>query len=141
VAQAAEDWITSVGLEGREAATLVQYRQHARHIGKRIGNVKLAALTTPRINLFRDDLLATMSRVMARKVMSSLKSLLRDAQRRGQRRAERRSGRHPSRTASGSSPASARPSARNDSMRWPWAFQASLRASSMWFPCPRFWAG
>ena len=30
VAQAAEDWITSVGLEGREAATLVQYRQHAR---------------------------------------------------------------------------------------------------------------
>ncbi|HEV2977966.1 MAG TPA: site-specific integrase [Casimicrobiaceae bacterium] len=83
VAQAAEDWITSVGLEGREAATLVQYRQHARHIGKRIGNVKLAALTTPRINLFRDDLLATMSRAMARKVMSSLKSLLRDAQRRG----------------------------------------------------------
>jgi integrase len=83
VAQAAEDWITSVGLEGREAATLVQYRQHARHIGKRIGNVKLAALTTPRINTFRDDLLATMSRAMARKVMSSLKSLLRDAQRRG----------------------------------------------------------
>ena len=74
---------SSVGLEGREAATLVQYRQHARHIGKRIGNVKLAALTTPSINLFRDDLLATMSRAMARKVMSSLKSLLRDAQRRG----------------------------------------------------------
>jgi integrase len=83
VAQAAEDWITSVGLEGREAATLAQYRQHARHINERIGNVKLAALTTPRINLFRDDLLATMSRVMSRKVMSSLKSLLRDAQRRG----------------------------------------------------------
>ena len=48
-----------------------------------IGNRKLANLTTPRVNAFRDDLLATMSRVMARKVLSSLKSLLRDAQRRG----------------------------------------------------------
>jgi integrase len=83
VAQAAEDWITSARLEGREAATLAQYRQHARHINGRVGNLKLASLTTPRINAFRDDLLATMSRVMARKVMSSLKSLLRDAQRRG----------------------------------------------------------
>jgi integrase len=83
VAQAAEDWITSARLEGREAATLAQYRQHSVHIGQRIGNMRLASLTTPRVNAFRDDLLATMSRVMARKVMSSLKSLLRDAQRRG----------------------------------------------------------
>ena len=83
VAQAAEDWITSIKLEGREASTLAQYRQHAHHIGERIGNLKLASLTTPLINSFRDDLLATMSRPMARKVLSSLKSLLRDAQRRG----------------------------------------------------------
>ncbi len=83
VAQAAEDWIKSVELEGREASTLAQYRQHAHHITERIGNVKLASLTTPRLNDFRDDLLATMSRAMARKVLSSLKSLLRDAQRRG----------------------------------------------------------
>jgi integrase len=83
VAQAAEDWIQSVALEGREASTLAQYRQHAQHITKLIGNRKLASLTTPRINTFRDELLATMSRVMARKVLSSLKSLLRDAQRRG----------------------------------------------------------
>src|SRR5262249_11203388 len=45
--------------------------------------LKLASLTTPRVNTFRDDLLASMSRAMARKVLSSLKSLLRDAQRRG----------------------------------------------------------
>ena len=83
VAQAAADWMKSVELEGREASTLAQYRQHARHITERIGNHKLASLTTPRLNAFRDDLLATMTRAMARKVLASLKSLLRDAQRRG----------------------------------------------------------
>ena len=83
VAQAAEDWIKSVELEGREASTLAQYRQHARHINARLVNVKLASLTTPRVNAFRDDLLQGMTRAMARKVLSSLKSLLRDAQRRG----------------------------------------------------------
>ena len=83
MAQAAEDWIKSIALEGREASTLAQYRQHARHITDRIGNYKLASLTTSRLNSFRDDLLTTMSRAMARKVLGSLKSLLRDAQRRG----------------------------------------------------------
>jgi hypothetical protein len=72
VAQAAEDWIKSVELDGREASTLAQYRQHATHITQRIGNLKLASLTTPRVNNFRDDLLASaggMSRAMARKVL------------------------------------------------------------------------
>jgi integrase len=83
VKEAAEDWIKSVALEKREASTLAQYRQHARHITDRIGNMRLANLTTPRLNTFRDELLTAMSRAMARKVMSSLKSLLKDAQRRG----------------------------------------------------------
>ena len=83
VAKAAEDWIAYAELEGRERATVAAYRQHAKHIGDRIGNVKLASLTTPRINALRDDLVASMSRAMARKVLVSLKSLLRDAQRRG----------------------------------------------------------
>jgi integrase len=83
VAEASEAWITTVELEGREASTLAQYRQHAKHINGRIGEMKLATLTTPRINSFRDDLLTTVSRAMARKVLASLKSLLRDAQRRG----------------------------------------------------------
>jgi integrase len=83
VKEATEDWIKSVALEKREASTLAQYRQHARHITDRIGNMRLANLTTPRLNTFRDELLTAMSRAMARKVMSSLKSLLKDAQRRG----------------------------------------------------------
>jgi integrase len=83
VANAAEDWVRSVELEGREATTLAQYRQHSQHIISHIGSTKLANLTTPGLNKFRDELLTTMSRAMARKVMSSLKSLLKDAQRRG----------------------------------------------------------
>jgi integrase len=84
VAQAADDWIAYVELEGRERSTLAQYCQHAgRHIKPRIGHEKLASLTTPRINAFRDELLASMSRPLAKKVLTSLKSLLRDAQRRG----------------------------------------------------------
>ena len=83
VAEAAAGWIKSVELEAREATTVMQYRQHARHIIDRIGSAKLANLTTPALNKFRDELLATMSRAMARKVMSSLKSLLKDAQGRG----------------------------------------------------------
>ncbi len=83
VAQAAEEWIKGVALERREASTLAQYRQHLHHITQRIGNQKLASLTTPRLNAFRDELLTSMSRPMGRKVMSSLKSLLKDAQRRG----------------------------------------------------------
>ena len=82
VAEAAEDWITAVELEGREASTLAQYRQHAKHITDRIGDLRLANLTAPGVNTFRDNLLATMSRAMARKVLASLKSMLRDAQRR-----------------------------------------------------------
>ena len=84
VAEAAEDWIGYVQLEGRERSTIEQYRQHVKHhIKPRIGREKLAKLTTPRINAFRDDLLANMSRAMAKKVLTSLKSLLRDAKRRG----------------------------------------------------------
>ena len=84
VAQAADDWIAYVELEGRERTTVAQYRQHAdQHIKPRIGRERLAKLTTPRINAFRDDLLASMSRPLAKKVLTSLKSLLRDAQRRG----------------------------------------------------------
>jgi integrase len=84
VAQAADNWIAYVELEGRERSTLAQYRQHAeRHIKPRIGREKLAHLTTPGINAFRDDLLASMSRPLAKKVLTSLKSLLREAQRRG----------------------------------------------------------
>jgi integrase len=84
VAEAAEDWIKYVKLEKRERSTVDHYRSHIdNHIGPRIGSEKLAKLTTPRIQAFRDDLLASLSRAQAKKVLTSLKSLLKDAQRRG----------------------------------------------------------
>jgi integrase len=53
------------------------------HINPRLGRERLAQLTTPDINRFRDDLLRTLSRAMAKKVLVSLKAILKDAQRRG----------------------------------------------------------
>ena len=84
IAEAAEDWIKFIELEGRERSTVNQYRRHVKyHINPRIGREKLAKLTTPRLNKFRDDLLANLSRVQAKKVLASLKALLKDAKRRG----------------------------------------------------------
>jgi integrase len=80
VAEAADRWLNRVEAEGRERGTLAQYRQHVNlHIAPRIGRYKLAHLTPARIEAFRDDLLANLSRPMARKVLTSLKSLLKNA--------------------------------------------------------------
>jgi integrase len=83
VKQAADDWVKTAELENLERSTVRQYRQHAKHIADRIGGRKLANLTATQVNAFRDDLLATMSRALARKVLTSLRSLLSEAQRRG----------------------------------------------------------
>jgi integrase len=84
VAEAAADWIRYAKLEKLEAATIAGYQQHVdKHIVPRLGATKLATLTTPRIQKFRDDLLADMSRPMAKKVLTSLKAILKDAKRRG----------------------------------------------------------
>src|SRR5215468_5119141 len=72
VAKAADDWIAYVEGEGRERSTIEQCRQEVRHhIVPRLGNEKLARLTSPRINAFRDDLIKHLSRAMAKKVLSS----------------------------------------------------------------------
>lgn len=85
VAEAAEIWIQKGELENLERSTLRQYRNHADlHIKpSRIGSEKLARLSTPGIEAFRDDLLRKCSRPMARKVLASVKSILSEAQRRG----------------------------------------------------------
>jgi integrase len=85
VAAAADLWIERGVLEQLERSTLHQYRIHvARHIKpSRIGNEKLARLSTPAIEAFRDDLLKSCSRATARKVLASLKSIVSEAQRRG----------------------------------------------------------
>jgi integrase len=84
VREAAKLWIDHVKAEGREKSTIAHYEQHAYlHIIPRIGHLKLASLTTPGIERFRDDLLGRISRPLAKKVLTSLKSLLRDQCRRG----------------------------------------------------------
>jgi integrase len=82
VAEAAERWIKRVEAEGRERSTTRQYRQHINlHIAPRIGAIKLAHLTATKVEGFRDDLLANLSRALARKVLTSLKSILKGAKR------------------------------------------------------------
>ena len=85
VAEACEIWLAKAELEGRERATLVQYRSHADlHIKpSRIGGEKLARLTTPAVEQFRDDMLRSCSRALAGKVLTSLKSAIKEAKRRG----------------------------------------------------------
>ena len=86
VAEAAERLDQAcVELERRERARSHGAVSPARalHINRAHRQQRLASLTTPRINTFRDDLLASMSRPWRRKVLTSLKSLLKDAQRRG----------------------------------------------------------
>jgi integrase len=84
VANAAEDWLTYVELEGCERATLANYRDIVNlHLVPRIGPERLAKLTTPRINAFRDELVRDLSRIRAKKVLGCLKAIIRDAKRRG----------------------------------------------------------
>jgi len=89
VADAAELWHTAVrnGRDGREpaeASTLRQYRTHIDlHIVPRIGKTKLSKLTAPTVASFRDELLESLSRPMARKVLVSLKGIVGEAQSRG----------------------------------------------------------
>jgi integrase len=84
VAKAAEHWLEAAALEGLERSTLDHYRTHViRHIVPKVGAAKLATLTTPQVNAFRDALLRDLSRPMARKVLASFRSIIKDARRRG----------------------------------------------------------
>lgn len=84
VAEAAALWLEKGDLEKLERATMRQYRNHVDlHINPLIGRQKLAHLSAPAIESFRDALLKKGSRAMARKVLTSLKSILSEAQRRG----------------------------------------------------------
>jgi integrase len=85
VAEAAKLWLARGELEKLERSTLRQYRNHVDlHVVPLIGAMKLARLSTPAIEAYRDALLKKgCSRSMARKVLASLKSILGEAQRRG----------------------------------------------------------
>lgn len=84
VNEAGDLWLRRPTDEPLEAGTLRQYRQHIKyHIAPLIGETKLSKLTTPAIEKFRDDLLATRSRPLSRAVLTSLKGILKEARRLG----------------------------------------------------------
>jgi integrase len=84
VAEAADLWLKRAELEQLERSTIAAYCGHIRfHIEPLIGSVKLAKLSTPVVQLFRDKLLETRSRALAKKVLASLKSVIGEAMRRG----------------------------------------------------------
>ena len=84
VFEAAKLWLDRGNLEALERATLRQYQSHVElHIVPLIGPVKLARLSTPVVQAFRDELLQTRSRALARKILASLKSIVGEAMRRG----------------------------------------------------------
>src|SRR5262249_48073110 len=76
VAEACDKWIKRVEADGKERSTLDQYRQHAKlHIIPRLGKFKLANLEM-KVEDFREDLLANLSRPLARKVLVSFQQML-----------------------------------------------------------------
>jgi integrase len=95
VAEAARNWLNEVEANGRERSTLRQYRQHVDlHIVPRLGNVKLAKLTAATVENFRNQMIGngngnggdkserqdlSLSRPLARKVLTSFKMLLKVA--------------------------------------------------------------
>jgi integrase len=84
VAEAAAAWIEHVKAEGRERTTVDQYEQHVRlHIVPVLGAYKLAELRRPSIERFKDELLKSTSRAMAKKVLVSLKAIFNEAMRTG----------------------------------------------------------
>jgi integrase len=84
IAEAAELWFRRGELERLERSTLAKYRNHVEiHIVPFLGAVKLARLSAPAVEQFKDDLLGRLSWPMAKKVLNSLKSILGEAHRRG----------------------------------------------------------
>ena len=84
IAAAGELWIRRCETDGLERATLLQYRVYLeRHIVPTFGRMRLAQLTPPDVEAFRDELLRLLSRPRALGVLSALKGILGEAQRRG----------------------------------------------------------
>jgi integrase len=91
VAEAVSLWLEHGEAEGLEAGTLRTYAVVARgHVVPIIGQYRLAQLSRPMIEQYRDDLIngavpdgRKRSRVMARKALTALKAAIKEAQRRG----------------------------------------------------------
>jgi integrase len=84
VYEAAQLWLERGRVEELERSTMRNYVAVVRlHIEPTLGAVKLAALSTPMLEGWRDRLVVGCSRSRARKVLSVLKTILAEAQRRG----------------------------------------------------------
>jgi integrase len=91
VSEAIDLWLDHGEAEGLERGTLCTYTTVAKaHVAPIIGRYRLAQLSRPIIEQFRDDLLTgsvpdgkKRSRVMARKALGALKMAINEAQRRG----------------------------------------------------------
>src|SRR5205085_12319252 len=84
VAIATQIWVDRCRNDGLQLSTVKQYDEHRRlHIVPLIGDVKLSQLSTPRCVAFKNQLLETRSRALARAVLTSLKSALDEARRGG----------------------------------------------------------
>jgi integrase len=91
VSRAIDLWIEHAEAEGLERGTIRAYRLAAEHhVRPILGRYRLAQLSRPIIEQFRDDLLTgsvpdgkKRSRVMARKALGALKMAINEAQRRG----------------------------------------------------------
>jgi integrase len=88
--EACQLWLERGKVETLERGTMRGYEALVRlHIGPTLGPVKLAQLSTPMLESWRDRLLAgtehrkPLSRRLARKVLGTLKSILSETQRRG----------------------------------------------------------
>jgi integrase len=83
VKEACAIWYKHNVAEGLEAATLRNYKGHLdRYLIPLLGRVRLAQLTTPKVAVFRDELLQSTTRQTARKLVSVLRSVLAQAQER-----------------------------------------------------------
>jgi hypothetical protein len=84
VHEAAQLWLAHCKAEGRERSTLRSYEGIVRrHIEPGLGAVKLAQLTKPVLEGWRDRLVLKLSRPRARTTLTVLKMILKDAERRG----------------------------------------------------------
>lgn len=84
VKEAAKLWLIRCDHEGLERSTRDAYRQHVDlHIVPFIGAKKLSQITTPTVHAFADELKATRSPAMVKRVVRSLGAIFVEARRRG----------------------------------------------------------
>jgi integrase len=84
VAEAVTLWLNRCRVEGLERTTIDAYTYALNlHVLPVMGKTRLARLTTPIVEAYKDELLKSISRNRARQVVGFLKSALSDAARRG----------------------------------------------------------